>query len=127
MTTEAAVAATGWVAAAVRGTSLRSKSVMASAKALIKTRNGESRSSGSERRKRFRIGMSTGWHGGAEADLVAQPHPAGSTEERDLLGEPGAFLLQTERPLGALVEFLLGMVERFDGFHQLIGDRKSTR
>ena len=65
--------------------------------------------------------MSTGWHGGAEADLVAQPHPAGSTEERDLLGEPGAFLLQTERPRSALVEFLLGMVESFDGFHQLIG------
>src|ERR1017187_8541572 len=103
------------------GTSLRSKSVAASAKAPMNTRNGESRSSGSERRKRFRSGMSTGGDSGAEADLAAQLHPAGSTEERDLLGEPGAFLLQTERPLGALVEFVLGMVESFDGLHQCIG------
>ena len=65
----------------------------ASAKALMNTRNGESRSSGSERRKRFRSGMSTGWHGGAEADLVAQLHPAGSAEKLDLLGEPAGFLL----------------------------------
>src|ERR1039458_10638107 len=70
------------------GTSLRSRSVTASAKALMNTRDGESRSSGSERRKRFRSGMSTGWHGGAEADLVAQLHPAGSAEKLDLLGEP---------------------------------------
>src|ERR1017187_6906044 len=97
------------------------RSVRASARTLIRTKNGESRSSGSERRKRFRSGMSTGGHGGAEADLVAQLHPAGSTEERDLLGEPGAFLLQTERPPGALVEFPLVMVESFDGLHQRIG------
>src|ERR1017187_8695579 len=110
------------------GTSLRSRSVTASAKALMNTRNGESRSSGSERRKRFRSGMSTGGHGGAEADFAAQLHPARGTEERDLLGEPGAFLLQpvafllqTERPLGALVEFLFGVVESVDGLHQRIG------
>src|ERR1017187_3657166 len=69
------------------------RSVRASAQALTNTRNGESRSSGSERRKRFRSGMSTGGHGGAEADLMAQPHPAGSAEELDLLSELRGFRL----------------------------------
>src|ERR1039458_1738540 len=70
-----------------------SRSVRASARALTNTRNGESRSSGSERRKRFRSGMSTSGNGGAEADLVAQLHPAGITEELHLLAEARGFLL----------------------------------
>src|ERR1017187_3553151 len=80
MTTEAAAPAAGWLAAAAaRGANLRSRSVTASARTLMNTRNGESRSSGSERRKRFRSGMSTGGQGGAEADFVAQLH---QSEER---------------------------------------------
>src|ERR1035437_416003 len=82
-------------------------------------RNGEIRSKGSARMRRFRKAMS---ERGAEAYLAAQLDPSGGAHHVEPVFELAFLLLQPERPDGAGPQVLFGLLQGGGGFGQLIGD-----
>ena len=86
---------------------------------LIATRNGESRSRGSARRRRFSRAMS---ERGAEAYLAAQLDPPRGAHQVELLFQLAFLLLQAERPGGAFLQVLFGLLQGSGGLGQLFGN-----
>src|SRR5687767_1152671 len=87
--------------------------------AATASRNGESSIIGSARRMRFASAMSTGRQNRPQPHLAAQLYPAGGANQGELPSERVSFFLQTKRPNGAFLEFLFGLVQGFDCFHQI--------